>query len=221
VHLTGGASGNRIEGNLIGTDRDGTSTLTNPMGNGDSGVELFAAGNGNRILSNSIFSNGLLGIDLGGNGVTANDPDDPNTPKPDPDTDTGPNLLQNHPFITGAQIFQDPLLGDTTTIGGHLESVPSRKVRRHGRTRLIRQTYTIQFFSSPEPDFPTGNGEGKKFLGEKVVTTDRQGEVDFTYGTKGVSEGEYITATATRNRTGDTSEFSNAMVVTEPGPVGG
>jgi len=219
VHLKGGASGNRIEGNLIGTDRDGTSTPTNPMGNGETGVKLEnSTGNGNRILSNTIFSNGWVGINLSGgtedgNGVTVNDGDDPNTAKPDPDADTGPNGLQNNPLITGAQILHDPLLGDTTNIGAHLESVPSRKVRRHGRTKIIRETYTIQFFSSPEPDFPTGYGEGRKFLGEKVVTTDLQGKVTFTYGTKGVSQGEYITATATRNRTGDTSEFSEAEPV--------
>jgi hypothetical protein len=46
---------------------------------------------GNRILSNSIFSNGETGIDLGGGtedsfGVTANDPDDPDATAPPPTT---------------------------------------------------------------------------------------------------------------------------------------
>ncbi len=94
----------KVEGNLIGTKKDGTTALGNVTGvlvegpdnsiggngaarntisfNGQNGVEI-SDGTGNRILSNSIFFNGGLGIDLGGNlAVTPNDPQDP---------DTGPN----------------------------------------------------------------------------------------------------------------------------------
>src|SRR5215210_4995677 len=69
----GPASGLTLEGNIIGLDKDG-----NPLGNTGNGVVIgsvpFSSNTGNRILDNSISSNGLLGIDLGNDGVTDNDP---------------------------------------------------------------------------------------------------------------------------------------------------
>jgi hypothetical protein len=55
------------------------------------------AGSGNAILSNAIFSNGHLGIDLDLNGVTANDPGD---------GDTGSNNLQNFPSFNYSHQLQ-------------------------------------------------------------------------------------------------------------------
>ena len=66
---------------------------------------------GNRLLINSIHDNLALGIDLGGEGVTANDPGD---------GDPGPNNLQNYPLLTGAT---------TTAIEGTLDSVGRRTYR--------------------------------------------------------------------------------------------
>ena len=67
--------------------------------NAGDGVQLADAGVSNGIRGNSIFSNGStashLGIDLGPDGVTANDAKDP---------DTGPNGLQNFPVITSALV---------------------------------------------------------------------------------------------------------------------
>jgi CSLREA domain-containing protein len=234
---------NKIEGNLIGTNKDGTNTPNN-LGNsygvlvlsqsnnntvGDSdpsddltnaantiafnfgrGVTIgFGAGHGNRILSNSIFSNGLLGIDLSNafdpsSGVTGNDYTD---------QDTGPNGLQNYPVITSAQN-----IGNFTSINGTLNSTPSTKKKK--------RTFIIQFFSSPQTppasgkNDPSGYGEGQIFLGQIQVTTDRQGDVKSDTGTFGfapftkVDEGRIITATATNKKTGDTSEFSADKVVT-------
>ena len=121
-----------IQGNHIGTQADGTS----PLGNGGAGITVLnfnlpvqilvggtAAGSGNviafnaasgvsiavstvTVLGNSIFSNGQLGIDLGG--AIPNDPGD---------ADTGPNNLQNFPVLTGVTIS-----GNTTTIVGALNS---------------------------------------------------------------------------------------------------
>jgi len=108
-----GASGNQVQGNYIGTDVNGTA----PLGNGSHGVDVGQAPNnriggavgqgniiafngesgvivtngtatGNSILTNSIYSNGNLGIDLNDDAVTANDPLDP---------DSGPNNLQKLP----------------------------------------------------------------------------------------------------------------------------
>jgi hypothetical protein len=235
-----GSSGNKIQGNLIGTARNGTADLGNahygvlitsaasfsPINNntiGDSdpsdgptnaantiafntlgGVEANSSSSGNRILSNSIFSNGGLGINLVGGtedpkGVTANDPKDP---------DTGANRLQNYPVLTSAftQFNQ-------TTIGGELNSTPS--------TRKKKRTFIIQFFSSPAAD-PSGFGEGQTFLGQTVVKTNRKGNASFGFApAQKVSEGQFITATATNKARGDTSEFSEAERVEEPVIGGG
>jgi hypothetical protein len=237
IHLIGGV-GDRIQGNLIGTNANGTNTphdlgnvsgivvesaatnntigdsdpsdgLTNAANtiafNDNNGVTLeFGVGTGNRILSNSIFSNGGLGIDLLGNGVTTNDGDDPNTPNPDPDKDTGPNRLQNYPVITSAQNF-----GDFTSINGTLNSTPS--------TNKKTRTFLIQFFSSPVAD-PSGFGEGETFIGQRQVTTNRQGDASFNFAPfQKVPTGQFITATATNKKTGDTSEFSGANDVDDLG----
>src|SRR5204863_641572 len=81
--------------------------------NGVDGVQLTStAGVSNGIRGNSIFSNGTtashLGIDLGADGVTANDAKDP---------DGGPNGLQNFPVITSALVT-----GTTKTVKGSLNS---------------------------------------------------------------------------------------------------
>ena len=79
--------------------------------------------NGNRILSNSIFSNGdfFPGIALG-NGGTPNDSGDP---------DTGSNRLQNFPILSSAKTGKKG-----TTVAGKLNSNPN-------------STFLVQFFSNP------------------------------------------------------------------------
>lgn len=96
--------------NTIGSNGAARNTIAF---NGQDGVEISGAGvTGNSILRNSIFSNAGLGIDLGANGRTANDPGD---------ADTGPNNLQNFPVLTSAET-----VGATTTIKGRLNSTPPR-----------------------------------------------------------------------------------------------
>jgi hypothetical protein len=174
----GSSDHNLVQGNLIGTQKDGITAL----GNGTDGVALQADAVGNRILSNSIFANGEQGIDLGATGPTPNDLGD---------TDTGPNRLQNFPVLSSAKT-----ISGTTTIAGTLNSRPFER-------------YTIQFFSNPSGD------EGQTFIGQKVVSTDGVGNATFSFSpTTAVAVGRQITATATRNSTGDTSEFSAARQVT-------
>ena len=214
VYLSNGVTDSLVKGNLIGLDRNGA-----PLGNGHApltgsafgGVLLIGFG-GNTFLSNAIYANGGLGINLGGlpqdsNGVNPNDGDDPGTPSLDPDTDTGPNRRQNFPVLTGAQLFEDPF-GDTALGGGTLDSVRS--------TRKREEEYIIEFFVSPAQD-ASGYGEGRVPAGQIVVTTDDRGHASFNFSVGGgVDEGDFITATATRVRTGDTSEFSDAVVVQPP-----
>ena len=209
-----GSTGNVVLGNYIGTDVTGTSALGNTSlgvvifssaSNNSIGGAAAGAGNtiafngldgvfvrsatgrvttGNSILSNSIFSNGNLGIDLGpvnADGVTANDLDDP---------DTGANNLQNFPVVTSAESVPSG-----TTIQGSLNSTPNT-------------TFTVQFFSNPDCD-PLGNGEGETFLGSTSVTTDANGDITFSATVPGVAPiGQVVTATAT-DPAGNTSEFSS------------
>src|SRR5205085_1110190 len=116
------AHDNSVQGNFIGVDVNGTKDLGN-LGDGiqiknaakntiggtaagagnliafnkGSGVNIFesmaSTAKADSILGNSIFNNAKLGIDLGNDGVTANDTTD---------GDTGANLVQNFPVITSA-----------------------------------------------------------------------------------------------------------------------
>jgi CSLREA domain-containing protein len=192
--LGSGAGGNAVQGNLIGTNASGTGFLRNfhgvfisdadgntiggtvaaaantIAGNANNGVMVIGDGaTGNSILRNSIFENGSPG----GLGIALNN--DGVTANDNKDPDTGPNRLQNFPVITSAS---------ATTIAGRLNSRPNK-------------TFTIQFFSNPSPNIPTGFGEGETFLGEKTVTTNLEGKVTFTFDTA-LTVGEVVTATATR-----------------------
>jgi CSLREA domain-containing protein len=212
------ATGNEVLGNFIGTTADGSAAL----GNGDNGVSVGGAPNntiggtasgagnriahnggdgvvifsvtGNSVLSNSIFSNGELGIDLFPDGVTANDP------VANKDSDTGANNLQNFPVITS--VTQSSSLFNPTTISGTLNSTPS-------------QNFTVQCFLAgeiPEDADASGHGEGKFFMAEDTtVTTDPttgNGSFECNFLFPQSLEGKKWSATATNEATGDTSEFS-------------
>ena len=173
-------------GNSLG---DGTSAGSNTIAfNGQDGVNLNSSF-GNEISRNSIFSNGGLGIDLRGPGET--DTSNVSTPNDTGDADTGPNGLQNKPVLSSAKNSSTK-----TTITGTLNG--GREV-----------TYLIRFFSNP-----SGTDEGKTFIGQKSVTTTSSGNVTFTFSPASkVAAGRTITATATNESTGDTSEFSAAKGV--------
>jgi len=205
---------NHIQNNYIGTDVAGTNALGNTLGgviimntsnsvvggaglsniiafNGGMGVgvRIFNGGvsTGNAIRANSIFSNGQLGIDLNEDGVTPNDPGDP---------DTGPNNLQNFPVITSA--ISNPAV-NTMAVQGTFNSTAN-------------STFTIEFFSSVAAD-PTGFGEGQIFRGSTTVTTNSSGDTSFNVTLNAaVGSGHVITATAT-DASNNTSEFSQALPV--------
>ena len=180
------ATGNLVQGNAIGTDVTGTG----PLGNALAGVAVVGNATGNAILTNTIFGNARLGIDLGADGVTPNDPGDP---------DTGANNLQNFPVLTSATSF-----GGTTTVQGTLNSRP-------GSTPGSGGVYRIEFFASNAAD-PSGFGQGQFFLGFTNVTTDASGNASFTFTTPTPAAGQVITATATSidsdQGVNNTSEFS-------------
>jgi CSLREA domain-containing protein len=213
-------TGNKVQGNYIGTKADGTSALGNPYGvnllsashdnviggtgAGEGNVIAFNNGYGvlaakgslhNGILGNSIFSNQQLGIDLGGDGVTPNDA---------LDVDTGAqtaNEFQNYPAIT--TITPN---GANTDISGSLNSLANTQFR-------------LEFFSNTAAD-ATGFGEGQKYLGFTNVTTNGSGDVasfTFTVPTASIA-GNFLTATAT-DPLNNTSEFSQVKAAGSAGTL--
>ncbi|HYN87973.1 MAG TPA: hypothetical protein VER55_05565, partial [Ardenticatenaceae bacterium] len=219
------SNSNQIIANLIGTDRSGTR----PLGNRFDGVFITAgaspnvvgghtAAAGNRIafngrhgiavvsgvynaiLSNSIFSNTELGINL----IT--DLFDQVTPNDPGDRDSGPNDFQNYPVLTSATSRENGV-----RIEGSLNSRPNG-------------TFRLQFFANTSCD-PSGHGEGERLLGARRVTTDENGNADFTaLVATYVEDAEFITATAT-DAYSNTSEFSQclpmgALATPSPTPTG-
>jgi hypothetical protein len=204
--------------NFIGTDGTGTVRLGNsgngvllaeeasdntvggafPGGgnriafNGGTGVVVGLAGTDlavrNAVRGNSIFGNGGLGIDLGNDGVTDNH---------DASEQMGPNHWQNYPVLTAAQA------GTVTHVTGTMDGLPNA-------------SYILDFYASVIAD-PTGYGQGQRFLGWAVVLTDVHGHGTFDLSIAATTRaGDVLTATASNVSTGDTSEFSQAILLTEP-----
>ncbi|QGJ68962.1 Hypothetical protein PBC10988_6270 [Planctomycetales bacterium 10988] len=170
--LIGGTSG---LGNMIAF-----TAAVNVLGDPGAGVLVSSSGQV-AILGNSIFSNGGLGIDHNGDGVTSNDSGD---------LDSGPNDLLNSPLLTEAFIFDGEL-----TIRGSLNSVPDT-------------TFLIEFFTNANAD-PSGFGEGETFLDSILVTTDSSGNATFEItGITGVSETLFLTSTSTQLNDGISSAAS-------------
>ncbi len=213
-----GTSGNVVEGNFIGTDHTGTNGVgnydnvelqNNATGNFIGGVNagagnviafaswagviLYDAGTtNNSIRGNSIFNNVALGIHLVGTNdiypyVTTNHTG----------FLAGPNDLQNFPVITNAYGY-----AASTIISGALNS-------------LANGTFSVDVYRSPSPDYYTGGyGQGQSYVGTVSVTTDGSGNATFALtDNTGNYAGQYFTATATA-ATGDTSEFSLAVLAT-------
>jgi CSLREA domain-containing protein len=221
----GGSKGNVVQGNLIGTDINGTSPLPNsPEGFGvpnTTGGVFFKGASGNTIggaapgagntiaynggagirdtvtvpgptgdknsfSRNSIFGNLGLGIDIGANGVTANDAGDADG-------------FQNFPVVTPGA----PDGAGGTTVGGTISAKPVT-------------AYTIEFFAN-RGCHQSGNGEGARFFGSLSVITDANGNASFSSSVNSpLAAGQVLTATAT-DPLGNTSEFSPC---TSSGPTG-
>ena len=201
IYIAGNA--NQVQGNFIGTDAAGAVALANGLDgvaivnaadntiggtvsgagntiafNGSAGV-IVSSGTGNTILLNAMFSNTHLGIDLGNDGVTPNDPGD---------SDTGANNLQNFPEIAAASSN-----GINTTISGTLNSTPGT-------------TFIINLYSNNTGD-PSGYGEGGVHIGTTTSTTDSSGSGTWTLTVGGNLTGPTLSSTAT-DPSGNTSEFS-------------
>jgi len=175
VRIENGASNNQI-----GLPEAGNSIILYKT----NGIAITGNSIRNRISGNAIFFNGGLGIDLGSDGVTANDAGD---------DDAGPNDLQNFPILTSVLN-----LGNRIVISGTLDTHP-------GEVR-------IEFFANSACD-RSGSGQGQSFLGATTVlaTGDPNHPATFTAELDVALQRSFITATAT-DSAGNTSEFSPCMV---------
>jgi hypothetical protein len=207
ILMTTASSGATIQGNYIGTTASGSGSLPN---NGPAAIDMqfgtsnntiggvgagqgnviansgtlgdgvrVDSGTGNTIRGNSIFNNAGLGIDLSPNGFTANDGY--------PDSDSGPNNLENFPLITSATYN-----GVTTSIGGSLDNTDGT-------------THTIDVYASDVAD-GSGYGEGRLYLGS---TTASGPNGSWSLNITGLPAYAVITATSTEGT--NTSEFSAAL----------
>jgi hypothetical protein len=206
----------RVQGNLIGTQRDGVS----PLGNGADGVFVtgsrehdiggevagqgnviaFNRGNGVSLLSIAALDLVPFNVQIHRNSITRNggigiDLGDDGSTRNDkaPDRDAGPNRLQNKPRVVSA------VLGSArTTIKGTLTSRRER-------------AYLVEVFQSG-----AGDPEGRTFLGFVYVGTRGDGKADWTLRVNArLAVGTVITATATDVERRDTSEFGPWAAVTE------
>ncbi|MGD0058421.1 MAG: right-handed parallel beta-helix repeat-containing protein [Verrucomicrobiia bacterium] len=210
------ADANVVQGNFIGTDATGTNSLgntesgvlidgtlaaasTNLIGgelsgqantiafNGSNGVTVVSTAVDNAIFANSIFTNALLGIDLGADGVTSNHPFGT--------FPTGPNNFQNFPVLTAVLCSNGGILvqGSITNSAG---STPVH----------------LEFFANTVCD-PSGYGQGQVFFGSADVTTDLSGGATFSLPFSNSDlVGQFITATAS-DSSSNTSEFSQCILV--------
>ncbi len=210
VNLTvGPANGTYVLGNFIGTDSFGdnlgnvgrgvdigsddvtvggtASGAANVIAfNGSSGI--FVGGNldHNSFLSNSIYDNTDLGINLG-NGPTPNHLDEQGFTIP------APNDYQNYPVLTSATSTSK-----STEIIGTLNASAST-------------SYLVQFFASPTAD-ASGFGQGQLYLGSATVPTGANfnASINATVNTA-TPAGWVVSATAT-DPLGNTSEFSQDVI---------
>ncbi len=182
--INGGAHHNRIgPANYFGN-------------NGGDGISLIS-GSFSDLSGNLYSGNDGLGIDLGADGVNANDPDSTF------DANTTPNRNQNYPELTlAAKVLNIAY----TNLEGSLSSTPG--------------SYRMDIYRNITCD-PSGFGEGAALLGSTsinldctVLPPDYQCLKTFNIYVSGtISVGDFITTTVTSP--GDhTSEFSECRVVT-------
>lgn len=216
IILNGNAVDNHvIIGNYIGTNAAGTAGVPNNNGvfimggastnsvggplasdanliayNNYSGVSVLGASLGNAVLGNWLFNNaglGLVGIDLGSDGQTAN-----NGTK----SASLPNFDMDYPVLT-----QVELSGTNLNVAGYVGTAPGQALFANAR---------VEFFES----FPDGSGYGQGISYLGFLTSDGSGNLAGTIDVngKGIVLGDKITATATDSN-GNTSEYGQDATV--------
>lgn len=208
------AVGVNIFGNFIGTDFSGTQDLGNfangitVKAGGDtttvnaqtdiqdniiafnklSGVEVRDTSNQVWIFNNQIFDNGELGIDLGADGFTPNDP---------ADFDNGANRLLNFPVINALTVNDNQL-----RITGTLEY-----------SGYNTADITLHFYYA-DHESDSGAANAQTYIGEYFFTGNSSGIENFDelFDVE-IPAGSFITATSTGNV--GSSEFAPAIYLAQ------
>jgi hypothetical protein len=149
--------------------------------NGGAGV-VISGGTGSDILSDAIFGNTGLAIDLGFNGATPNDTGD---------IDSGPNNYLNFPTITAAQQSAAAI-----TIAGTYNGPAN-------------STFTLDFYGSATT--AGGRGQGQLLTGAITVHTDSSGNASFSATFAVTLPTGWVVSGIATDSNWDTSEFSPAV----------
>jgi hypothetical protein len=203
------SGGDTVLGNLIGTDATGTTPIPNVTGilvsddgnviggvaPGEGNVVAFNLvegirvnfGTGNAVRGNATFSNGKIGIDLGSDGISLNDPGD---------SDVGANLGQNFPIIHTVTFA-----AATITIDGTLDSAPNT-------------LFDLDFYANPGCSRrPADPLQGELYLGASQVTTDVSGHGTFSVELPAALDPSHEISAAATDPAGNTSELSQRRIL--------
>jgi CSLREA domain-containing protein len=183
VALSLDTQSNMVQGNIVGPTASGASALgagdvgigvngsfnvvrSNVVRGSELGLAVFA-GRYNQLSRNSAGNSASLAIDLGNDGVTANDP---------LDADTGPNDLLNFPVLTAVV--------PGTTISGTMQGLPTRELM-------------LEFFASAAPHPSGHGEAERLIGTRTVVTDAAGNATFTFTLPSAVSGGESVSATAT------------------------
>ena len=191
VAIDGGANRNRI-----GTSSDGTNSALAAnviVRNTRNGVSVGSAASDtaavdNTIMGNSIFGNTKLGIDVGNDGLTLNDSRG----------HSGPNLFQDFPDLSAAEINSTGGIQINGTANGPSSS-----------------TVIVALYANSAAD-PSGFGQGQTFLGLVLVPIVAGGTGSFSFGTSCAAQHEQF-----HLRHHDRRQWQHVGVLARPGDRSG
>jgi hypothetical protein len=222
IYIFGGqATGNRIQGNVIGSnvmanaplpnyysgvyfDDSASHSIVGGIGTGETNIIAYNA-NGSYALGGVVIDSTCTSIAVSANSIYSNggygdlgiDLNIDGVTSNDPgDLDGGANTLVNFPVLDGFTTG-----GGNTYVSGTLNSTPST-------------LFALEFFSNQFAD-PTGHGEGETFLGIVVVTTDAAGSASFSQSFAASVPDNYCITATTTSVDSCTSEFSQAVYYAE------
>lgn len=221
---------NTVQGNLIGTQRDGAS----PLPNGGNGIEVSG---GNSIIGGAGAGQANLIANSAGGGVVIYNAQT-----------QGSSNINTHNRISRNSIYANGQLGisvddsafvlandvgdgDTWAVDhvgndGQNYPVITAAVLSAGNAAvsgtlnsLANGTFTLEFFANAACD-ASGHGEGQTYIGTTTVNTDAGGNGSFGPLSYALPAGQSVITSTATDAGGNTSEFSQCLTATGgPGPT--